>query len=97
MAVKKTITITGNQYCINELLDLLCNIEYLCMVGSSRDILVHVDGDGSGDLHFFNEDVNHIGYDNLHKTLLFTRYKPGIDYDKAVIKFSEDRKCNIGG
>jgi len=46
------IKVTGNKTDLKDFLLLCKKIEYLCIVGSSTEIPLHVDGDGSGDLRF---------------------------------------------
>lgn len=50
-----TINLSGRQDDIDTILTLLRHIEYLGEVGASRNILVRVDGDGSGRIHVYNE------------------------------------------
>ena len=50
-----TIKISGHQEDIDTIVKLLEHIEYLGNVGASRNILVRVDGDGSGRIHVYNE------------------------------------------
>ena len=54
--IKKTITIYGNEEDVNTLIDFIGHVEYLGNVGASRNIVLRVDGDGSGRMHFYNED-----------------------------------------
>ena len=50
-----TVKLSGRQEDIDTILKLLRHIEYLGEVGASRNILVRVDGDGSGRIHVYNE------------------------------------------
>ena len=50
-----TIKLSGRQDDIDTIVKLLEHIEYLGNVGASRNILVRVDGDGSGRIHVYNE------------------------------------------
>lgn len=51
----KTIQISGSEKDIDTVVTLLRHIEYLGEVGASRNILVRVDGDGSGRIHVYDE------------------------------------------
>ena len=54
--MEKTIKITGRQEDLEVVCKLLRHIEYLGIIGASRNILVRVDGDGTGRIMVFNED-----------------------------------------
>ena len=51
----KTIKISGHEQDIDTIVKLLEHIEYLGAVGASRNILIRVDGDGSGRIHVYDE------------------------------------------
>ena len=54
---KLDLTVVGGAEEIKELLLVLGKIQWLGMIGSSRTIPVHVDGDGSARLKFFVKNV----------------------------------------
>lgn len=64
MKISKTVKISGHETDVNTIITMLRHMEYLGEVGASRNILVRVDGDGSGRIHVYNEDGSKI--DNNH-------------------------------
>ena len=56
----RTIKLIGHDKDIETIVTMLRHMEYLGEVGASRNILVRVDGDGSGRIHVFNEDGSRI-------------------------------------
>ena len=52
------IKVYANQTDLIQFLGLCKKIEYLSMVGASREIPVHVDGDGSADFRFDFGNLN---------------------------------------
>lgn len=54
--MKKSYTFQGTEEQLNVLEDLFRHIEYLGIVGASRNLLVRVDGDGRARLRVYNED-----------------------------------------
>ena len=57
MRTKLDLTVIGNEIEINELLFILRKIEWCGNIGASRTLPIHVDGDGSGRLHFYVKQV----------------------------------------
>ena len=56
MSIKKLeLTVTGFETELNEFLNLCRAIQLLCTNGSSRELCVTVDGDGSANLNFYIE------------------------------------------
>ena len=62
--VEKIIKIVGHEKDIETLCDFLRHAEYLGNVGASRNLVLRVDGDGSGRISIFNFDGTKI---NAHK------------------------------
>lgn len=52
------IRVTGSQDELQEFLQLLAKIEYLGITGANRELVVVVDGDGSGQLNFSTLNEN---------------------------------------
>ncbi len=61
---ERTVTIRGREEDVNTVLKLLRHMEYLGNVGASRNIVVRVDGDGSGRIHVKDENGEKV--DNFH-------------------------------
>lgn len=61
---ERTVTIRGGEEDINAVLRLLRHMEYLGNVGASRNLLVRVDGDGSGQIRVTDENGEKL--DNFH-------------------------------
>lgn len=61
---ERTVTIRGREEDVNAVLKLLRHMEYLGNIGASRNLLVRVDGDGSGRIHVTDENGNKL--DNSH-------------------------------
>ena len=55
MRTEMSFTIYGREEDIETIRQLLRHIEYLGNVGASRNLLVHVDGDGSGRIKVVDE------------------------------------------
>ena len=72
---KLDIQVTGQQTEIREFLEILGAIQYLGSVGSNRDLLVGVDGDGTGRLRF-NVKFKDTEWEELESTLLDTYQHP---------------------
>lgn len=53
--MEKIIRIGGSEEDVDTLIEALCHIEYLGNIGASRNIVIRVDGDGSGRMHFTDE------------------------------------------
>lgn len=53
---ERTVTIRGREEDVATVLRLLRHMEYLGDVGASRNIVVRVDGDGSGRIHVKDEN-----------------------------------------
>lgn len=58
--VSEKITICGSQKDVDTLLKMLRHIEYLGIVGASRNILARVDGDGMGRINVYRENGDRI-------------------------------------
>ena len=76
------VKLSGRQDDIDTILTLLRHIEYLGEVGASRNILVRVDGDGSGRIHVYNEhglkiDNNHYNIEQNMEGSLVAVYDIG--------------------
>lgn len=54
--IEKTFKFVGHEKDIETLSKLFRHIEYLGKVGASRNLLIRIDGDGSGRIKVFNED-----------------------------------------
>ena len=55
MKISKTVKISGHEADVNTIITMLRHMEYIGEIGASRNILVRVDGDGSGRIHVYNE------------------------------------------
>lgn len=66
MKIKKTFTFVGHEKDIETLSKLFRHIEYLGDVGASRNLVIRVDGDGSGRIKVFNEDGTKIDSDQYN-------------------------------
>ena len=64
--MERTFVIKGRDEDVETIAKLLRHIEYLGNVGASRNILVRVDGDGSGRIKVFNEDGTPIDNDKYN-------------------------------
>lgn len=62
--IERTVTIRGREEDVATVLKLLRHMEYLGDVGASRNIVVRVDGDGSGRIHVTGENGEKL--DNFH-------------------------------
>lgn len=58
--VSEKIIIRGRREDVNTLLKMLRHIEYLGVVGASRNVLARVDGDGLGRINIYKEDGDRI-------------------------------------
>ena len=58
--VSEKITLCGRRKDIDTLLKMLRHIEYLGLVGASRNILARVDGDGAGRINVYKENGSRI-------------------------------------
>ena len=54
--MEKTFKFIGSEKDIQTLTKLFRHMEYLGQIGASRNLLVRVDGDGSGRIKVLNED-----------------------------------------
>ena len=61
MRTEFSFTIYGREEDIDAIQKLLRHIEYLGKVGASRNLLVRVDGDGSGRIKVIDENGNRLG------------------------------------
>lgn len=61
MRTEFSFTIYGREEDIDAIRKLLRHIEYLGKVGASRNLLVRVDGDGSGRIKVIDESGNRLG------------------------------------
>ena len=61
---ERTVTIRGREEDVNTVLKLLRHMEYLGHAGASRNLLVRVDGDGSGRIRVTDENGDKL--DNFH-------------------------------
>lgn len=58
--VSEKIIIRGRREDVNTLLKMLRHIEYLGVVGASRNVLARVDGDGMGRINIYRENGDRI-------------------------------------
>ena len=58
--IEKVIKIVGHQEDVHTLCEFLRHVEYLGNIGASRNLLLRVDGDGSGRLRFYDSKDNSI-------------------------------------
>ena len=63
MKEKRTYTITGRKEDLDTLEKALRHIEYLGNIGSTRNILIRIDGDGAGRINVYKNDKR---IDNEH-------------------------------
>lgn len=79
----RTYQISGRKEDLDILEKLLYHIEYLGVVGASRNILVRVDGDGTGRIKIKDKDGNKLSNEkcnitqNVEKTALVGTYDIG--------------------
>lgn len=65
--IERTFKIVGHKDDVDTIAKILRHMEYLGNVGASRNLLIRVDGDGSGRIRVFNPDGSRI--DNDHYNL----------------------------
>ena len=79
----RTYQISGRKEDLDILEKLLYHIEYLGVVGASRNILVRVDGDGTGRIKVKDKDGNKLSNEkyniiqNVEETVLVGTYDIG--------------------
>ena len=79
----RTYQISGRKEDLDILEKLLYHIEYLGVVGASRNILVRVDGDGTGRIKIKDKDGNKLSNEkcnitqNVEETVLVGTYDIG--------------------
>lgn len=90
---KINLEITGNEDSILEFIALCGKIEMLCSSGSSRRIMVDIDGDGSANLKFKSTaKVVDLGEVDLIKAWV---YEKSVNFIK-IIDSGKDIKHSIG-
>lgn len=53
---EKIIKLVGHKQDVDTFCDFLRHIEYLGNIGASRNLLLRIDGDGSGRMHFYDDE-----------------------------------------
>lgn len=67
----RVFKVTGGKRFLDILEVVMQQINYLCSVGSSRSIYLAIDGDGSANLKFYDEEGNRIKTDYKDSNIVF--------------------------
>lgn len=64
--IERTFKIVGHKEDVDTVAKILGHMDYLGSIGASRNLLIRVDGDGSGRIRVFNPDGSRIDDDHYN-------------------------------